>query len=230
MKCSGWRQPVWLRWEILRISTFLLGFVPTHWMWLKGNAGLQFLHQQNGDNISTYASHFKWKALHSCKIALSCQYTTEFFTFCLEHFIQIPPHMEQNEDCRLQKMWFFGSWQCHLHLCVFAFQTVSLGNDIRIIWWLFWTELTAVCSWQGWAAQGWHMPCSAHILEQGDQCFESSYLTGTAIMPGCCPMSSEPAWPHWGYSWSSVKLCELRTRLRTCIICHVAIKERGIIF
>lgn len=100
-------------------------------MRLKGNAGLQFLHQQNGDNISTYASHFKWKALHSCKIALSCQYTAEFFTFCLEHFIKIPPHMEQNKYCRLQKMWFLGSWQCHLHLRIFAFQIVRFGNEIH---------------------------------------------------------------------------------------------------
>lgn len=146
MKYSGWRQLVWWQWKILRVSTFILGFVPAHWMWLKGNAGLQFLHQQNGDNISTYASHFKWKALHSCKIALSCQYTAEFFTFCLEHFIQIPPHMEQNKDCRLQKMWFLGSWQRHLHFCIFAFQVqLGLAMKFTIIWWLFWTGLTTGC-------------------------------------------------------------------------------------
>lgn len=143
MKYSRWRQPVWWQWEILCVSTFILGFILAHWMWLKGNAGLQFLHQQNGDNISTYASHFKWKALHSCRIALSCQYTAEFFTFCLEHFTKILPHMEQNKYRRLQKMWFLGSWQHHLHSCVFAFQTESgLAMKFMIIWRLLWNELT----------------------------------------------------------------------------------------
>lgn len=134
MKYFQWWQPVWWQWEILHVSTFILGFILAHWMWLKGNAGLQFLHQQNGDNISTYASHFKWKALHSCKIALSCQYTTEIFTFCLEHFIKIPPHMEQNNYYRLPKMWFLGSWQCHLHLCTFVFQISCLATKFTIIW------------------------------------------------------------------------------------------------
>lgn len=114
-------------------------------MWLKGNAGLQFLHQQNGDNISTYASHFKWKALHSCKIALSCQYTTEFFTFCLEHFTKLPPHMEQNKYYRLPKLWFLGSWQCHLHLCTFVFQIQScLAVRSTIIWQFLRKKLTAL--------------------------------------------------------------------------------------
>lgn len=143
MKYFQWWQPVWWQWEILHVSTFILGFILAHWMWLKGNAGLQFLHQQNGDNISTYASHFKWKALYSCKIALSCQYITEFFTFCLEHFIKIPPHMEQNEYYRLPKMWFLGSWQCHLHLCTFVFQIQSyLAMKFTIIWQFLRKKLT----------------------------------------------------------------------------------------
>lgn len=143
MKYFQWWQPVWWQWEILHVSTFILGFILAHWMWLKGNAGLQFLHQQNGDNISTYASHFKWKALYSCKIALLCQYTTEFFTFCLEHFIKIPPHMEQNKYYRLPKMWFLGSWQRHLHLCTFVFQIQScLATKFTIIWQFLRKELT----------------------------------------------------------------------------------------
>lgn len=145
MKHSQWRQPVWWHWEILRVSTFILGFIRARWMRLKGNAGLQFLHQQNGDNISTSASHFKWKALHSCKIASSCQYTAEFFTFRLEHCTKIPPHMEENKYCRLQKMWFFGSWQHHLHSCIFAFQIqAGLAMKFTIIWWLLWSEPTVL--------------------------------------------------------------------------------------
>lgn len=56
---------------------------------------------------------------------------------------KIPPHMEQNKYCRLQKMWFLGSWQCHLHLCIFTFQIQSgLATKFTIIWWLLQNELT----------------------------------------------------------------------------------------
>lgn len=131
MKYSQWRQPVWWQWEILRVSTFILGLILAHWMWLKRNAGLQLLHQQNGDNISTYASHFKWKALHSCKIALSCQYTAEFFTFCLEHFIKIPTYGTEQVLQTVENV-IFRELTVPLTFVQFRISnTVMFGNEIQ---------------------------------------------------------------------------------------------------
>lgn len=132
MKYFQWWQPVWWQWEILHVSTFILGFILAHWMWLKGNAGLQFLHQQNGDNISTYASHFKWKTLHSCKIALSCQYTTEFFHFLPGTFHKNPSTYGTERVLQTSKKVIFRELTTPLtfvHFCVS--NTVMFGNEIH---------------------------------------------------------------------------------------------------
>lgn len=124
-------------------------------MWLKGNAGLQFLHQQDGDNISTYASHFKWKALHSCKIALSCQYTTEFFTFCLEHFIKNPSTYGAEQVLQTAENVIFRELTVPLTFVYFhVSNTVRFGNEIH-------DHLVAFTKWADHAAPGFTIPIAA---------------------------------------------------------------------